>query len=47
MQDQPLSSQKSTQEELMRLVILSDIHGNPIALDAVQADIQSQGEVDA
>ncbi len=31
----------------MRLVILSDIHGNPIALDAVQADIQSQGEVDA
>jgi len=31
----------------MRLVILSDIHGNPIALDAVLADIQSQGEVDA
>ncbi len=31
----------------MRLVILSDIHGNPLALDAVQADIQSQGEVDA
>ena len=31
----------------MRLVILSDIHGNPIALDAVQADIQSQEEVDA
>ena len=47
MQDQPLSSQKSTQEELMRLVILSDIYGNPLALDAVQADIQSQGEVDA
>src|SRR5260370_12555345 len=31
----------------MRLAILSDIHGNPIALDAVLADIQSQGEVDA
>ena len=26
----------------MRLAILSDIHGNPIALDAVLADIQSQ-----
>jgi len=31
----------------MHLAILSDIHGNPIALDAVLADIQSQGEVDA
>ena len=31
----------------MRLAILSDIHGNPVALDAVLADIQSQGEVDA
>jgi predicted phosphodiesterase len=31
----------------MRLVILSDIRGNPLALDAVLADIQSLGEVDA
>ena len=31
----------------MRLAILSDIHGNPLALDAVQADIQSQGKVDS
>lgn len=31
----------------MRLAILSDIHGNPIALDAVLADIQNQGEIDA
>ena len=31
----------------MRLALLSDIHGNPLALDAVLADIQSQGEVDA
>ena len=31
----------------MRLAILSDIHGNSIALDAVLADLQSQGEVDA
>ena len=31
----------------MHLAILSDIHGNPVALDAVLADIQSQGEVDA
>ncbi len=31
----------------MRLAILSDIHGNPLALDEVLADIQSQGEVDA
>jgi predicted phosphodiesterase len=31
----------------MRLAILSDIHGNPLALNAVLADIKSQGEVDA
>jgi predicted phosphodiesterase len=31
----------------MRLAILSDIHGNPLALDAVLADIQGQGEIDA
>ncbi len=31
----------------MHLAILSDIHGNPLALDAVLTDIQSQGEVDA
>ncbi len=31
----------------MRLALLSDIHGNPIALDAVLADIQAQGGVDA
>ncbi|EFH81450.1 metallophosphoesterase family protein [Ktedonobacter racemifer] len=30
----------------MRLAILSDIHGNSIALDAVLADIQKQGGVD-
>jgi predicted phosphodiesterase len=30
----------------MRLALLADIHGNPIALDAVLADIQSQGGVD-
>jgi hypothetical protein len=47
MQDQPLSEQKSRKELHMRLAILSDIHGNPHALDAVLADIQSQGEVDA
>src|SRR5436190_20327537 len=47
MHDQPLSSQKRTQEVLMRLAILSDIHGNPLALDAVLADIERQGEVDA
>jgi predicted phosphodiesterase len=34
-------------ELLMRLAILSDIHGNPLALDAVLADIQNRGEVDA
>src|SRR6266700_4846559 len=47
MQDQSLTSQKGTKEVLMRLAILSDIHGNPLALNAVLADIQSQGEVDA
>ncbi|MEM7129896.1 MAG: metallophosphoesterase family protein [Chloroflexota bacterium] len=31
----------------MRIALLSDIHGNHIALDAVLADIQSQGEPDA
>jgi putative phosphoesterase len=31
----------------MRLAILSDIHGNPWALDAVLDDIQTQGGVDA
>ena len=31
----------------MRLAILSNIHGNPLALDAVPDDIGRQGEVDA
>ncbi len=31
----------------MRLAIFSDIHGNPLALDAVLADIQHQGDIDA
>jgi len=31
----------------MRVAILADIHGNSIALDAVLADLQSQGELDA
>jgi predicted phosphodiesterase len=31
----------------MRIAILSDIHGNPIALDAVLADIQTQGKIDS
>jgi predicted phosphodiesterase len=31
----------------MRLALFSDIHGNPLALAAVLADIRSQGEVDA
>src|SRR5947207_6405093 len=31
----------------MRLALLSDIHGNSIALQAVLADIQAQGGVDA
>ena len=30
----------------MRIALLSDIHGNPIALDAVITDIQAQGGVD-
>src|SRR5438132_4854139 len=30
----------------MRLALLSDLHGNPIALDAVLADIQAHGGVD-
>jgi predicted phosphodiesterase len=30
----------------MRIAILSDIHGNPIALDAVLADVQRQGPID-
>lgn len=30
----------------MRLAFLSDIHGNPIALDAVLADVAAQGGVD-
>src|SRR5258708_26977390 len=47
MQNQPLSSQKRTQEVLMRLALLSDIHGNPLALDTVLADIQHQGGIDA
>jgi predicted phosphodiesterase len=31
----------------MRLALFSDIHGNPLALDAVLADIQRQGGADA
>lgn len=31
----------------MRLAILSDIHGNRLALDAVLTDIHAQGQVDA
>lgn len=31
----------------MRIALLSDIHGNPIALDAVLRDIQTQGRADA
>ncbi len=30
----------------MRIALLSDIHGNPVAFDAVLDDIQSQGGVD-
>ncbi len=30
----------------MRLAILSDIHGNLVALDPILADIQAQGGVD-
>ncbi len=32
---------------MMRIALLADLHGNPIALDAVLADIQAQGDVDA
>ena len=31
----------------MRVALFSDIHGNPIALDAVLADVEAQGGVDA
>lgn len=31
----------------MRIAILSDIHGNSVALDAVLADVIAQGDVDA
>ena len=31
----------------MKIVLLSDIHGNSIALDAVLADVAAQGGVDA
>lgn len=31
----------------MRIALLSDIHGNPLALDAVLADIAERGGVDA
>jgi predicted phosphodiesterase len=30
----------------MRLALLSDIHGNPIALDAVLADVRTRGDAD-
>jgi predicted phosphodiesterase len=30
----------------MRLAILADVHGNPIALDAVLADVEAQGGAD-
>jgi hypothetical protein len=30
----------------MRIALLSDIHGNPLALDAVLADIEAPGGVD-
>jgi predicted phosphodiesterase len=32
---------------VMRMALLSDIHGNPIALDAVLADITARGGVDS
>ena len=31
----------------MRLAVLSDLHGNPIALEAVLTDLQAQGTIDA
>ena len=30
----------------MRIALISDIHGNPLALDAVLADVEAQGGVD-
>jgi predicted phosphodiesterase len=30
----------------MRIAVLSDIHGNPIALDAVLADVEAHGGAD-
>ena len=32
------------QDRFMRIAILSDIHGNSIALDAVLDDIETQGQ---
>src|SRR5882724_4463948 len=46
MRSQLLLEEKKTKEFHMRLAILSDIHGNPLALDAVLTDIQNQGKVD-
>src|SRR5579859_4527373 len=34
-------------DQLIRIALLSDIHGNPLALDAVLAHIQSLGGVDS
>ncbi len=31
---------------MVRLAILSDVHGNPIALDAILGDIEARGRVD-
>ena len=31
----------------MKIALISDIHGNTIALDAVLADVESAGPVDA
>src|ERR1700739_1282729 len=31
----------------MRLALFSDIHGNPLALNAVLSDLERQGEIDA
>lgn len=30
----------------MRVAVFSDVHGNPVALDAVLADIERQADVD-
>jgi predicted phosphodiesterase len=43
----PNAEPEHAKEVLVRLAILSDIHGNPLALDAVLADIQRQGGADA